>query len=99
MKTNTVNIESGKVSYATSDSVLQTEGTQARVPVAELTNQIAAKADLVRHQKGLTDFQTFCDEMAQSGVYKWTIDLDAMSCTYYNKADQVVMAEAIPGVE
>ncbi|CRH93214.1 Phage envelope protein [Chlamydia trachomatis] len=99
METNTVDIESGLVSYATADEVLQTEGLKSRGTVANVANQTAAQVDLVYHQKGQTDFQTFCDEMAATGIYKWVIDLEKMTCTYYDKANQPVIAEVISGGE
>lgn len=99
MKTNTVDIESELVSYATADEVLQTEGLKARGSVANVANQTAAQVDLARHQEGQTDFQTFCDDMAAAGIYKWVIDLEKMTCTYYDKANQPVIAEVIPGGE
>ncbi|KAA0805453.1 DUF1398 family protein, partial [Staphylococcus aureus] len=43
-----------------------------------------------------TDFETFCDEMAEAGIYKWHIDIQAGTCTYIDLQDQAVISELIP---
>lgn len=52
---------------------------------------------LKAHQQGKTDFPTFCGICASTGVHKWVVLLDAMTCTYYDVAGKEMLVETIPG--
>lgn len=54
------------------------------------------KAALKAHQQGHTDYQTFCQQAAASGVEKWVVDIAKMTCTYYDKAGNNILEEVIP---
>lgn len=54
-------------------------------------------ADLKAHQEGKTDYHTFCADAARSGIEKWTVILDEMTCTYFDRAGKQVLVELIPG--
>jgi uncharacterized protein YbcV (DUF1398 family) len=54
------------------------------------------KSDLKAHQQGQTDYMTFCNDSAKSGVEKWTVDLSKMTCTYYDAEGNTVLEELIP---
>ncbi|MBK8831603.1 MAG: DUF1398 family protein [Saprospiraceae bacterium] len=47
------------------------------------------------HQQGKTDFQPL-HTMSASGIEKWVISMDAMTCTYYDKAGNEVLLESNP---
>lgn len=49
------------------------------------------------HQQGQTDYFTFCRDCAETGIEKWFVSLDKMTCTYYDKSELEVLVEAIPG--
>ena len=49
------------------------------------------------HQQGETDYFTFCNHCAETGVEKWIVDLDALTCTYYDKKGGLVLTGQIPG--
>ncbi len=51
---------------------------------------------LKKHQQGETDYYTFCKHCAETGVEKWIVYLDAMTCTYYDKLENEVLIEEIP---
>lgn len=53
--------------------------------------------DLKAHQQGQTDYPTFCRDCAKSGIEKWIVSLEQMTCTYYGKAGTAVLTEVIPG--
>jgi len=66
--------------------------------------EIAADSDpeqfnryLKIHQQGATDYVTFCRHCAETGIEKWFVRLDEMTCTYYDKAGTEILAEQIPG--
>lgn len=48
------------------------------------------------HQKGETDYFTFCKDCAENGIEKWLVDLDKMTCIYYDKAGNEILVEQIP---
>jgi len=48
------------------------------------------------HQQGQTDYYTFCQHCAQTGIEKWIVDLSQMTCTYYDQSNIAVLTENIP---
>jgi len=54
------------------------------------------KAELLAHQQGKTDYLTFIKMCAETGVEKWEICMDKMTCTYYDKAGNEILVEEIP---
>jgi uncharacterized protein YbcV (DUF1398 family) len=46
---------------------------------------------------GKTDYLTFCNDCAKSGIEKWIVRLEEMTCTYYDKAGNDILVEKIPG--
>jgi uncharacterized protein YbcV (DUF1398 family) len=65
--------------------------------IAEVTNQDAFVNQLKAHQQGKTDYYTFCKDCAETGVEKWIVDLDKMTCIYYDNAGVEILVEQIPG--
>ena len=68
----------------------------SRLSIEETADQEQFKADLIAHQQGKTDYRTFCHDCAQSGIEKWVVDLERMSCTYFDRAAKEILVEAIP---
>ena len=50
------------------------------------------------HQKGETDYFTFCKHCAETGIEKWIVNLDEMTCIYYDKAGNNILVEVVPSV-
>ncbi|WP_316843591.1 DUF1398 domain-containing protein [Pedobacter psychrodurus] len=50
------------------------------------------------HQKGETDYFTFCKQAADAGVEKWVTDLDEMTCTYLDAEGNELVKESIPTI-
>lgn len=48
------------------------------------------------HQQGKTDYLTFCQHCAETGIKYWLIDLNKMTCTYFTKENTLVFEEEIP---
>ncbi len=59
------------------------------------TNKNIFENILKQHQQGNTDFMTFCKEVGEVGVYKWVIDTNKMTCSYYDTLENVVWSEEI----
>lgn len=65
------------------------------VAVTPEANQF--KKDLEAHQAGQTDYPTFCRDAAKSGVEKWVVLLDEMTCSYLDGRGKEILVEVIPG--
>lgn len=66
------------------------------LPVADTSNSEEFKAGLVAHQQGKTDFLTFLKMCATTGIEKWAIRMDNMTCTYFDKSGNAILVEEIP---
>ena len=64
--------------------------------IAETPNTEQFKADLKEHQQGKTDYPTFIKGCATSGIEKWVVCMDKMTCTYYDQAGNKILVEPIP---
>lgn len=60
-------------------------------------NKLVFTERLKTHQLGKTDYLTFCNDCAKSGIEKWIVRLEEMTCTYYDKAGNDILVEKIPG--
>jgi uncharacterized protein YbcV (DUF1398 family) len=99
MVTNIFNLETGIVTYINrSGETLENTGIKVDFDICEAGKFDEAIFALQRNQKGESDFYTFCNEVAKAGVYKWVSDLDEMTCTYFDKTEQVIILESIPSV-
>ena len=65
--------------------------------IAKSGNITALKNALSIHQQGQTDYLTFCKQSAEAGVEKWVVDIDAMTCIYFDKDGGEMVKEVIPG--
>jgi len=65
--------------------------------ISETVHSERFKLDLESHQKGQTDYFTFCRDCAKSGIVKWVCDLAKMTCTYFDTFGNRVLIETIPG--
>jgi len=68
----------------------------APLTIAETVNISQFKEELKAHQAGKTDFLTFITMCATSGIEKWEICMDQMTCTYFDLAGSKVLVEEIP---
>jgi len=64
--------------------------------VAETPNIEQFKLDLKEHQQGKTDYPSFIKMCATFGIEKWTVCMDKMTCTYYDKTGNEILVEGIP---
>lgn len=64
--------------------------------IAQQSNIEQFKLDLKAHQQGKTDYMTFLNDCAKSGVEKWIVLMDKKTCSYYDKAGKVMLVETIP---
>jgi uncharacterized protein YbcV (DUF1398 family) len=64
--------------------------------INDVPNLEQFKSDLKAHQQGKTDYPTFCRDCAKSGIEKWIVSMNQMTCTYYDKAGNDLLTEIIP---
>ncbi len=64
--------------------------------IADSSDKAKFEHYLKIHQQGETDYLTFCRQCAETGIEKWFVCLDEMTCTYYDKAGNKILAEQIP---
>ncbi|MFN8286718.1 MAG: DUF1398 family protein [Chitinophagales bacterium] len=69
----------------------------AELPIKDSVDQQLFTVELKAHQQGKTDYKTFIEMCATAGVVKWSVKLHKMTCTYFDKAGNVVLEEVIPG--
>jgi len=74
------------------------EGFSECLNVAGDCNFEQFKSDLKSHQHGNTNYMTFLKDCAKSGVEKWIVVMDKMTCSYYDKNGNVILVEKIPTV-
>lgn len=59
-------------------------------------NKEVFKAELLAHQQGKTDYLTFIKMCATTGIEKWEIRMDGMTCTYFDISGNEILIEQIP---
>ncbi|MFC0425486.1 DUF1398 domain-containing protein [Chryseobacterium scophthalmum] len=64
--------------------------------IAENVNLENFKTRLKLHQQGGTDYPTFCKDCAENGVEGWKMNLNKMTCTYFDKNQNDILEEIVP---
>lgn len=64
--------------------------------IADDSNKEKFSHYLKIHQQGKTNYLTFCNDCAATGIEKWFVCLGAMTCTYYDKRGNTILIEQIP---
>lgn len=69
----------------------------ADLTICEVSDVEKFRQYLKKHQRGETDYLQFCRDCAETGVEKWVVSLETMTCTYFDKAGHELLVEQIPG--
>lgn len=94
----TAYVADGNIEYTdTENQSVSTGSKYDTLMVAENVNLSHFKSRLKLHQQGGTDYLTFCNDCAESGVEGWKMDLDTMNCIYFDKNGNEILTEQIPG--
>ena len=80
----------GKDNYFTSS-----QGFSGTLPIANRSDVEQFKLDLKSHQQGHTDYMTFLKDCAKSGIEKWIVVMDKMTCSYYDINGNELLVEKI----
>ncbi len=90
-------VTDGHIDYhGASDYTAKVPAKYEPLVIADTSKVVAFKAELIAHQQGKTNFLTFIKMCANFGIEKWAICMDKMTCTYYDKAGNVILVEEIP---
>jgi uncharacterized protein YbcV (DUF1398 family) len=82
--------------YGKDNYQIVSEGFSDKLTIANESNLDQFKSDLKAHQQGKTDYMTFLKDCAKSGVEKWIVVMDKMTCSYYDKSGNEMLVEKIP---
>lgn len=82
--------------YGKNDFKITSEGFSEVLTINEKSDIATFKSDLKAHQQGQTDYRTFLQDCAKSGIEKWIVVMGAMTCIYYDTAGNEVLVEKIP---
>ena len=90
-------VENGMTVYYGEDNHLVKSAARCgHLNIAPISSAGALAHTIAIHQRGQTDFMTFCNQAAAAGVEKWVIDTQKMMCTYYDLQGNELVAEPIP---
>ncbi|WP_016989823.1 DUF1398 domain-containing protein [Flavobacterium sp. ACAM 123] len=90
-------IKDGRVAYyGSNDDSVSTDKKYNDIKITSTANKERFIEFLVMHQDGQTDYFTFCQQAAQSGIAKSRIDIIEMTCTYFDTSGNAIVIEKIP---
>ena len=81
--------------FGTGNYQLSSPGKWHEMTIASVSTIAKLEEALRVHQAGQTDYLTFCKQAADSGVWKWTVDMLGMTCTYYDAAGNKMLEEKV----
>lgn len=91
-------VKDGHTDYTGNDGQSASwDAKYAAIEVAGTSNSDEFKKHIKAHQQGLSDYPTLCKQAADCGVEKWKVDLQQLTCTYYDKKGNIMLEEKIPG--
>lgn len=90
-------VTDGHIDYhGANDHTAEVPAKYESLTITEVSDPEQFQADLKAHQQGKTDYPTFCRDCAKSGIEKWKVDMEKMTCIYYDKSGNEVLKEEIP---
>ncbi|MDQ3047351.1 MAG: DUF1398 domain-containing protein [Bacteroidota bacterium] len=92
-------VSDGHTDYSgKNDFKISTVAKYDALTIAEKSNTEQFKTDLKTHQQGKTGYPQFCTDCAKSGIEKWVVRMNEMTCTYYNPDGDEIFSEAVPSL-
>lgn len=82
--------------YGKNNYKISTHATYKDLIISNYSNIEQFKIDIKAHQQGKTDYPTFCNDCAKSGIEKWQVNIEKMICTYFDKSGKEILIEQIP---
>ncbi|MFV0564504.1 MAG: DUF1398 domain-containing protein [Flavobacteriaceae bacterium] len=90
-------VDSHTVYFGNQGFSVQSAPQYEPLPMASQTNLGLFKGYLKSHQNGETNYFSFCKHCAETGIEKWVVNLETMTCVYYDKSGSEMLIETIPG--
>lgn len=95
--TNDVYVSDGRAEYFGAENYsVQAPPVHRFLEIADESDEEKFKNYLKIHQQGQTDYPTFLQHSAATGIEKWTLDFAAQTCTYLDKKGKTILVEKIP---
>lgn len=82
--------------YGLENFKTKSEAMYENLEISDSSNRAEFVNKLKKHQKGETDYLTFCKDCAETGIEKWIVSLTEMTCIYYDKNGNEILVEQIP---
>ena len=82
--------------FGTNNYQTQSKPQYEELTIAEKSNNQKFVDYLKKHQRGETNYFTFCQHCAETGIEKWIVNLEKMTCTYFDKTGNEILVEQIP---
>lgn len=82
--------------FGDNDYAVKSDHKYSPLTVLEKSDKETFINRLKMHQQGQTDYMTFCNDCAKTGVEMWIVDVKEMTCTYYDKSCEKLLEEKIP---
>lgn len=90
-------VDDGHIVYSGKDNFSTASHAQyALMVVAPKGDKQKLQHTLKIHQQGQTDYPTFCRQAAEAGVAKWIVDMEKMTCEYFDRKNELLVQEHIP---
>lgn len=82
--------------YGAQDFTISSMPLYDKLTIATESNPEVFAADLKAHQQGKTNYPNFCNDSAKNGVEKWVVNMEKMTCAYYDLQGNEMLVEVIP---
>lgn len=69
--------------------------THSMYAVASTSNHEHFLRHLEQHKNGNTNYFQMSEDLAESGIEKWTFDTGKLTLTYYNKSGNIMLTEKV----
>ena len=86
-------VSDGHAIYLGNSEPLVSPAKYTPLEIAETSDKNKFSERLKLHQTGGTDYMTFCQDCAETGIEKWILDMQKGTCTYYDVSGDQVYTE------
>ena len=97
VKSYETRVDNGSTIFSTKYSVpLVSEGIQPSRGVSSHVDRQRFISELKAHQQGRSGYPEFLSIAANTGISKWIVDMNSMTCTYFDFLGNEILVEEIP---
>ncbi len=84
------------VFHGENDHTTQVPAEYEPLTITDVVHSDEFKTQLLAHQQGKTDYSTFIKMCAETGIEKWIVYTEKMTCTYFDTEKNEILTEQIP---